>query len=79
MPVFAGQVYERTFRVGRFPVAITIDGSGNVWVAGKSGTIPTTYGVAELSSYGAVMGIYRVGRFPKAVTIDGNGNVWVAN
>jgi len=72
-----------TYTAGSLPVAIAIDGSGNVWVAnyggGFAGTAPGDANVMELSPTGSLIGTYTVGISPDAIAIDASGNIWVAN
>jgi len=69
-----------TYVAGSNPVAIAIDGSGNVWVANEVlGTASSNSNVTELSSTGKLINTYTAGSDPDAIAIDGSGNVWVVN
>ena len=62
------------------PVALAIDGSGNVWIANRG----TNYGVIELSSTGAALsgtnGLnFGSQVYPTAIAIDHLGNAWITN
>ena len=61
------------------PIAIAIDGSGNAWIANRSGN-----SIVELSSSGSILsgaGGYTGGGLsaPSAVAIDPSGNAWTFN
>jgi streptogramin lyase len=60
------------------PVALSIDGSGNIWIANSNGTI------SEFSNAGAPLtpstGITSSGvAGPSSVAVDMSGNVWITN
>jgi PKD repeat protein len=65
------------------PVAIAIDGSGNLWVA-NAGLYGKDYSISEFSSTGAPTtgpNGYTGGNVndPSAVAVDASGNVWIAD
>ncbi len=63
-----------TTRVGGWPLAIAIDGSGNSWIANSGSST-----VTKVSGSGSVLGTYSVGKYPYSIAIDSSSNVWVAN
>jgi streptogramin lyase len=61
------------------PYALSIDGTGNVWVAEFDGS-----SVAEISPSGSILSSTNGynGGFPlqtSGIAVDGSGNVWIAN
>ena len=63
-----------TYAVGKRPLGIAIDKSGNVWVTNYNSNT-----VTKLSSTGVALGTYKTGENPVGIAIDASGNVWVAN
>ena len=63
-----------TFAVGKDPVGIAVDGSGNVWVVNRYDD-----NVTKLNPDGTTRGTFDVGEDPNRIAVDGFGNVWVAN
>ncbi len=66
-----------TYGVGAAPMAITEDGSGNLWVADSGDNA-----VTKLSPSGttySIAGKFSVGKDPSAIMIGSDGNVWVYN
>ncbi len=66
-----------------FPTAIAVDGSGNVYVTGKSGSVSFDYATIKYNTSGTQLWVKRyngVGNFDDVandVAVDGSGNVYV--
>ncbi|MCL5879072.1 MAG: hypothetical protein M1428_04670 [Deltaproteobacteria bacterium] len=63
-----------TYAVGKRPLGIAIDESGNIWVTNYNSNT-----VTKLSPIGIALGTYKTGKNPVGIAIDASGNVWVAN
>ena len=66
-----------------FPVSLSIDGAGSVWVAntaGPSGSGGPSGSVTEIPvQNGLPQGFQTQAATQKNLVIDGGGNVWIAN
>jgi len=61
------------FQVGKGPMSLAIDSSGNAWVANSGDNTLT-----ELSPLGAVLGTFP-SPYPTSVAISPSGNIWAPN
>jgi hypothetical protein len=64
------------------PVAVALDGAGDVWIANNPDNNYMVGTVSEFSNSGSPItgsGGYGVRPFPKSIAVDGSGDVWVTN